>query len=541
MDPKRNPDINANTETDLTSQDWDDEIDLRKAVSVAATWWREIVLGAFLAAIMGGVVAVALEAALPRYEASTNVAIIQNNAQSDQTRENHRAMLVELIHHSSVEKRVLERLKSDRLLEDNQYIANELFKAISIELVTAGSLNKQAYSNMLRISAKADSPEKARALAEIWTEEYVIEMNLQNRKIPLILIDKARTETDDIFQSYKDAQDKLELFIRDNKIAHLEYQIYMNKQVVRKLYDIRKKIVISILDGQIDHQIDLLDQYYDTRLRLNELLGIAESLHAQIASGGDTGAASNELAIMLFKIHAYATTGDLPNKLEVGLDNTRTAHANAAGQSADMEAVIAALKDRIDRISRDITHQSDSLSTMLLNTEVVDGEDLPAIQPREEKTQDAPNFPVEGLLQLQSLEDYTYAFDTDEGRLIQHIDILDARIKLLERQLESANFERYNLEQIRNQARSSWEAIMKENERTLLTGTTSRPVLSLMSSATSREESLWPSPTLVATVSGVAGLLVMVLLVFSMNSLGVRPFLKKRGTEHTASARARNS
>ena len=63
MDLKKNPDINANTEKDLTSQDWDNEIDLRKAVSVVATWWREIVLGTFLAAIMGGVVTVSCGAA----------------------------------------------------------------------------------------------------------------------------------------------------------------------------------------------------------------------------------------------------------------------------------------------------------------------------------------------------------------------------------------------------------------------------------------------------------------------------------------------
>ena len=62
MDQKKNPDINANTEKDLTSQDWGDEVDLRKAASVVATWWREIVLGTFLTAIMGSVVVVALEA-----------------------------------------------------------------------------------------------------------------------------------------------------------------------------------------------------------------------------------------------------------------------------------------------------------------------------------------------------------------------------------------------------------------------------------------------------------------------------------------------
>ena len=111
--------------------------------------------------------------------------------------------------------------------------------------------------------------------------------------------------------------------------------------------------------------------------------------------------------------------------------------------------------------------------------------------------------------------------------------------RLLEGQLESENFKRYNLEQTRNWARSNWEAIMKENEQILLADVISRPVLRLVSSATARKKSLWPSPTPVAAVSGVTGLLTMVLLVFSMNSLGVRPFLKKRGTEYTASARSR--
>lgn len=538
MDLKRNPDINANTEKDLTSQDWDDEIDLQKAVFVAATWWREIVLGVFLAAIMGGVVTAALEVVLPRYEASTNVAILHDSGQADRSPEGRRASLVGLIHHTSVEKRVLERLQSD-WPEDSQYVTADLFKAISIELVTAGSLAKQGQSDLLRISAKSDSPESAMILANTWTEEYIIEMNEQNSEIPSISADKFQTGIREALVLYEDAQDDLEVFVNENKITHLTQQIGVNSAILEELHNLQQKTSVDIFNRKINHQLGLLDQYYNTRLRLIEMLEAAESLHAQIVSGGDAGVASNELAIMMFKVHAYTTMDSLPD-IEVDFGDTRTAHANAAGQSADMEAVIAALKDRLDRINRNITHQSDGISSMRLNVGVVDEEDLSVIQPHEEKTHDAADVPVEDFPQLHRLKDYLPVISMDESQLARYIIMIDEKIRSLQTELESEDFKRYNLIKKRNQARSNWETIMENDEELQLSEIASRPALRLVSSATTRKKSLWPSPVSVAAVSGVVGSLIMVSLAFSMNSVGVRPFLKKRGTEHTASARTRN-
>ena len=533
MDLNRNSDINANTEKDLASQDWDDEINLQKVVFGVAAWWREIALGAFLAAIMGGVVNEALEAVLPRYEASTNVAIIHDTTRSDRNPEGQRAALVGLIHHEAVAKRVLEQLRLDGLLEENRYTAEKLFKAISAELVTIGSFGRQNHSDLIRINAKADSLEKAMAIANAWTEEYMIEINRQYEQESLVTTDKIQTSMDRAYNSFEDAQRQLEQVIRESKIDRLKRQIQINKWNIRKLHDIRDKIVATLLDRQIDSQLDLLDQHYDIQLRLNELLGVAESLRAQIESGGEAGAASNELAIMLFKVHAYAVTGDLPNKLEIGFDNTRTAYVNVADQSADMDAVIAALRDRIDRINRDIAHQRNSLPTRLLNIEEAEERDLP-IQSREEEAQGAPDFSSWSLLRLPELKDYS---DVDEGLLMRHIEKIEDRTRLLEMQLEAQLFKRRTLTTIRDQARAHMNSLLNENDKMTLESAISRPVLRLASSAATEGESLWPSTSTVVAVSGVAGLLVMVLLVFFMHSLGVRPFLKKRGTEHTIRAR----
>ena len=533
MDLNRNSDVNANTEKNPASQDWDDVIDFRKTVSVVGAWWREIVLGVLLAAIVGGVVIAALEAVLPRYDASANVAIIHDATRSDRNPEGQRAALVGLIHHESVAKRVFERLRSDGLLEENRYTADTLFKAISAELVTIGSLARQNQSDLIRIRAEADSLEKAVTIANAWTEEYVIEINRQHEQEPLVTMAKIQTSVDRAADSLDDAQRELEHMTRESRIDRLTRQIQINKWNIRKLHDIRDKIVATLLDRQVDSQLDLLDQYYDIQLRLNELLGVAESLRAQIESGGEAGAASNELAIMLFKVHAYAVTGDLPNKLEIGFDDTRTAYANVADQSVDMDAVIAALRDRIDRTDRDIARQSNSLPARLLNIEEAEEGDLP-IQSREEKARGAPDFSSWSLLQLPELKDYS---DVDEGLLMRHIETMEDRTGLLEMQLEAETFKKRNLERIRNQARSHLENLLDENDKMTLETTISRPILRLASSAATEGESLWPSTVLVAAVSGVAGLLVMVLLVFSMNSLGVRPFLKKRGAEHTIRAR----
>lgn len=537
MNPKRNSDVEANTEDtekEPASRGWDDEVDFRKAVSVVAAWWREIVLGGVLAAIMGGAVTAALEAASPRYEASADVAIASylGKAASDahgatqmdrNPEDRHRAMLVGLIHHGSVGKKVSERLRSDWPPEDGRYIADELYGAISAELVTVGSLSKQTESNLLRISARADSPEKAVVLANIWAEEYIVEMNRKNKELQAITMEEIKTRIDERYEIYKDAQHELEEFIGDNRIVQMEHQLDVYGKIKEQVHDLRA----SILDEHISHQIDLLGQYYDTRLRLTELLRTAESLHAQIASGGDAGAASNELAIMLFKARVYAATDDLPNQLEIDFDNTHTAHADAAGQNDDMEAVIAALKIRLDRLNRDIAHQGNSLPSRLLNIGVADEEGLPATSHAGEKTQDAP-------------DNYMHVFGMGDGRLIRYMELIDEKIQLIETKLETEKFKEDDLKQIRDQALSSWTEVMREIENMLLEDTASRPILHLVSPATGNMQSLWPSSLSVAMVSGTTGLLVMVLLVFLMNLLDVRPFLERRGTEHAAPRPGRN-
>ena len=520
MDPKRNPGIDVNTEKDPADRGWDDVVDFRKAVAVVAAWWREIVLGGVLAAIMGGVVTAALEFALPRYEASADVAISEvHNAtqmvQDPNPKDRHRAMLAGLIHHGSVGKKVSERLQSDWPLEDGRYIADELYDAISAEFVTVGSFSKSTESNLLRISAKADSPEKATVLANIWAEEYIIEINRKNRELQAIAMEEVKIRRNEKYEIYKNAQHDLEEFVGDNRIVQMEHQLDVYEKIKEQVHDLRA----SILDEHISHQIDLLSQYYDTRLRLTELLRTAESLHAQIASGGGAGAASNELAIILFKARVYAATDDLPNQLEIDFDNTHTAHAGAAGQSDDMEAVIAALKIRLDRLNRDIAHQGNSLPSRLLNIGVTDEEDLPAIQSYGEKTQDAP-------------DNYMHVFGMGDGRLIRYMELIDGKIQLIKMNLEAENIKEQNLEHVRDQALSSWKSIIIEGDKMLLEDTVYRPTLRLVSPATTKVKSLWPSPTSVAKISVATGLLFMVLLVFFMDSLGVRPFLERRGTEH---------
>ena len=523
MNPYGNSDITANTENDLASRDWDDVIDFRTTIFVLIAWWREIVLGVFLAAIMGGAVIAALGAVLPRYEASISVVPIYDTTRSEYNPDGQTSALLGIVHHEFVAKRVLERLRLDGSLEDERYTADMLLKAISAKQGVAAHHARGNQGNLIRIDAEADSPKKAAAIVSAWAEEYVIEMNRLYAQEPSATIDEIRLEIDRATDSLEDAQRGLEQMGKRNNIDRLKRQIQRNRRNIRKLHDIRNRIVAALLDRHVDSQFDLLDQYYDIRLRLNELLGVAESLRAQIEGGSEAGAASNELAIMLFKVHAYTVTGDLPNKLEIDFGNTRTAHANVADQSADMDAVIAALRDRIDRVNQDIARQSHSLSTRLLNIGEAEGGDLP-IQSREEKAQGAPDFSSRSLLRLPEPKDYS---DMDEGSFMRHLEDMEDRTRLLEVQLEAERFNKNRLEQVRNRRHSYLEDLRSEYDKMALQSTIGRPLLRLESSIATEGESLWPSPVLVAAVGGVAGLLVIVLFVFSANALGVQPFLGK--------------
>lgn len=527
----KNPDINPNMKKDPTGQSLVDGIDLRTIFSAMAAWWREITLGAFLAAVMGVMVIVVLGAVWPRYDASANVVIIRDTTQSDRDLEGQQSVLMGLIHQESVAKRVLERLRSDEFLGENQYTLSTLFRAISAEFVIVGSLARERRSSLIRIRAEAGSVEKALALANTWAEEYVLEINRQNEQEMLDLIAKSEENLGEAISSYDDAQRELEEAIRDSNVNWIQGKIDTSKSNIEQLSDIQNKIARTLIEGHIDSHIDLLDQYRDIHLRLNELLGVAESLRAQVESGGETGAASNVLAIVLFKAHAYAVTGALPNKLEIGLDNIPTAHANVADQSADMDAVIAALKDRIDRINQDILRQTNSLSARML---IEDMEDDPPIQSLQERTQDVPNFAPWNLpLQFLKLEDYSH----DSKRpLMRHVEKIGKGLSLLQMQLEVENSKVHNLKERRDLAHSYLQNILTEKDRVRLELSISQPILRLASPATTDGVSLWPSPVPVAAVSGVAGLLVMLLFAFWMDSIDVRPFLKRRGAEHTVRA-----
>ena len=106
-----------------------------------------------------------------------------------------------------------------------------------------------------------------------------------------------------------------------------------------------------------------MTSYYETRLKLERLLQDARALQAQAQQGGEPGAATNGLAMLLLKAQAFASSAELPGGLQLQLDSVGVLDVGTEGQIADLEALVSVLETRIDELDAAIATQSRELVT----------------------------------------------------------------------------------------------------------------------------------------------------------------------------------
>ena len=483
----------------------DDEVGLERYVFVLAAWWREITLGAFLIAAMGGAVGLALTVALPKYESSADVITIWANTKTSFREESSvvdqedissrvdyqalRAALIGLIHSGKVAETVVERFSG--LPEWGQFSAYDLLESISAKPVTTGFSSPQNQSDLIRITASAASPEHAAALANTWAEEYVTKTNqlyaLSPNREALTTI---RPEIEKAMEIYKNAQEEFEKFLAKEETYKLTHQITLNDRRIDEMMQINYKISDTMKFKKAKAQLDFMERTYDTRLRLEELVRNALGLRAQIERGGEGGVASNGLAIQLLKAQAYATMDRLPEDLEISFNNTLATHTNSMEQGVDVDAIISALRERIEVIDLAIAEQAEALSPQLLNI----GE---------------TTLEEEDLLRLIAKKE-------EENQLL--------RVRM-----ETDRATKNELTKTRDLAQTAVNALQIEEAESRLRGSVSPlSTLRLVSPAVVREKSSRPSPIFFAMVSGVTALPIEMFLVFLADSLGILPFFSRR-------------
>ena len=507
----------------------DDEIDLRKYIDVLFAWRWEILLATTLAALLAGGAVLGLRfLQTPMYKANATVAIARTSsninfdenfrttlsdqgmttaARADVLVGTRRAALVGLVSSGAVAESVSAQLDSS--FTEEERVPRRLMANIEAEAVVAPGSRTEG--DLIQITAKADSPEKAAALATTWAHTYVEHINRLYGEVPEQLLASVQGELEQTQSSFDSAQRNLEAFISDNKIDRLDREIAEKRQIIDSLQagkqtaiqtiideelaarrqvisayinaissnrllafnkeqEAKRSMITALIDAdassrlaafqkdqearrtlfdqyvsaelenralalttdqelrrqifnaytaadtrgkvvtfneQVDARLQALAQNYETRQRLQRLLGDARGLLTQVRTAGETGAATNALALLLLKSQVFNTaaaesatiaqsdfapataaqslaaqtaaaqtvaaqssaaraaaaqsTAALSVPLQLRLDNLAALSGDLDAQTAELTALVGVIDERITELTASIETQTQSL------------------------------------------------------------------------------------------------------------------------------------------------------------------------------------
>jgi len=199
-------------------------IELRAYLTVIRRWLWLIVLGTVLA---GGTALIVSARTPPIYQAEATVAIVRPKAvitfepQFETVSEgfgDHVKALSAQVKNSAVASQVVEELGSTLDPEERKVEA-------LLEMVAA-----RPDGELIKILVKADSPEKAAAIANAWARAYEEYVNRLYEESSLTLGD-VQAQAAEARRSYQGAQDALTKFMGDNQIDGLQREINAKQEL----------------------------------------------------------------------------------------------------------------------------------------------------------------------------------------------------------------------------------------------------------------------------------------------------------------------
>lgn len=508
--------INADMAEDFSGPAEEDEVGLRAYVLTLVAWWREIVLGVLIAAAAGGLVQ---GAASPKYETTIGVAVMHQNlsfAQSlkgltDTGRRSNRQIkriemntIVGLAEQEGITEKVVEALGGRLGPVEALSAADRKKRLPSVSADTVPPLRPGRYhvtdkpSNLVRITVRADSPEKAVLFANAWAEEYTAAVNRLYDRTPPSLHVKIQAMLQDAMTSYKNAQAELEAFLAESTLARL---VRMKRENEKKIH-----------------------RFMSARQRLSDDLDDARNLRFQIMQGGEAGVASNNLAIRLFKLRIYSRLDELSKQVDIRFDEAQTIYPDVSAQMADIDAVIAVLETNL----KELEHAQ--LYAPLTMDSSRDSSSGPSnADGRRSDENDRPVSPSRVAQTPRSSDSFTAGRPPLRGAVAK----LEEANRLLDAKEEYERSRQRYLTKARNQARSFLETLQNTTGDLELISAITIPIAQVVSPVTPPRRLMGNPPGFTAAVFGVAAFLCLIFLVFFMNLLGVRPFFGRRGTERS--------
>lgn len=374
----------------------DDEIDLRKYIDILLKRWREILFFTVLIVVLAAAAVFALRAMqIPMYEAAANVVIVRTqtdvnfddrfttSSDSNRTQDvtSRRAALVGLAKSGTIAEAVIAELGA-RLNEEQRDPAT-LLRRIDASLSTQNGRTGQ--SDLIEITADADSAEVAAAIANAWAKYYVQEVNRIYGQVPDEMMASVEQELSQAQTKYDETQSALETFLATTPLNTLRRQYTETQESIRilqaangealnnyvkEVLDSYRRIVSTYLDAQTSAQIlgfrreqegqrELLDAYmrtyngaivdsfstqserdqklirlyYDQWLRTVAGLSTARALQSSLDAGGEGAVASTASALRLLKLQLVTGLSDsipsMQQSLLAQFGNVETINQNA--------------------------------------------------------------------------------------------------------------------------------------------------------------------------------------------------------------------
>ena len=472
------------------------------------SWWREILLLALAAGLLGALLPVALDLIAPRYTASADVAIIPTRAnvaldvrfaavegaarrfRSDP--QGRRAALVGLVNKPNLAAKVLDQLRGQF---DEDVRPADLVRKVDAELVVIGMASNRPESDLIRITVQADSPPLAKAFADAWAETFVADVNLLYEEAPSQVIETVRAERTSVRQRYLEAESRLQSFTNTSEVDLLNQQIEAKQELITQVVSTWRLTATASFQRDLDSRLATLDDSLAKLRRMEADLRDANGLAAQLGADTPSSTATNALAIYLFKARL---SGGEPT-LEFNLGDMP--QVSAADQQRDMEATVKSLEQQIAGLRVAVQDQTDALSSLVGQT---NGAETGSIR-----------------AELDKMASY---LDTKRDQpMMALLAELEAEKRQLTAQRDNQVAAQTDLTLERDLMRSTLTTLQNEMVELELTVASAPSQVRLASLAVVPTNSAWPAPALVAVVLFVVGLFGAVFLSVILSAAGRQP------------------
>lgn len=515
-----------------------DEINLRQYLQTLVRWWRLILL----CAILGAAAALLFSFMRERSYASTaTVAIVRSativnfdpkirtvsntdpTASLDQA--SFRKALTTIANSADLATTVFAALKPqlDPAIQDAEMLQARM------EITNDG--------DMIRIAARARSPEQATLLANVWAQEYVqranqvygdnyVSLQAQNQQI-----ESARADRDA-------KQEAVVAYLRDNPTEKLRQQMNEKQLIVSDLLQSKKQAIQSVITETQQIQLrllnDYLDAFADTRstvfteqvqtrlqnlrdlyaldLKLQHLSANAQALRARLSQSSSVQP-GNDLALNLLETSAFTTSADLPIDLQVSMNQLGSGRTPAEQQQA-LDVLVAELAKQRAQIQTEIQATSKALLSD------ADYAYLETSAPNEPSPlSNAIQRQRQALLDLQGLDELV-AYKPADGAVSTALEQLASEINVLSAQLEVERAKKAQLEFARDLAQTTYETLSNKAAESQVTQGAAGSVVRISTNAV--EPTLPTSRNLLLTLGlGImVGLLIGSATAFALEYLG---------------------